>query len=132
MLVASLSTESNSIHLPLELDWRVLLFAASAAALTCVVFGALPALRVTRMQPESVIRGAGRGLTAGRERFSMQRIMVVAQIAVSLVLLVGALLFVRSFRNLMTRRFGDATEPAMRARVAKALVNKGITLGDLN
>jgi len=102
MLVASLSTQSNSIHLPLELDWRVLLFVGSAAALTCIVFGALPALRVTRVQPESVIRSGGRGLTAGRERFSMQRMIVVTQIAVSLVLLVGALLFVRSFRNLMT------------------------------
>jgi ABC-type antimicrobial peptide transport system permease subunit len=36
VLVASLSTESNKIHLPLELDWRVLLFAAAAAALTCL------------------------------------------------------------------------------------------------
>jgi predicted permease len=102
VLVASLSTDSNSIYLPLELDWRVLLFAGAAAALTCVVFGALPALRVTRMQPESVMRGGRRGLTTGRERFSIQRTMVVTQIAVSLVLLVGALLFVRSFRNLMT------------------------------
>jgi len=41
-------------------------------------------------------------MTAGRERFSFQRILVVLQIAVSLVLLVGALLFVRSFRNLAT------------------------------
>jgi predicted permease len=102
VLVASLSTESNKIHLPLELDWRVLLFAAAAAALTCLVFGALPALRVTRMEPDSVMRSGGRGLTAGRERFSMQRAMMVTQIAVSLILLVGALLFVRSFRNLMT------------------------------
>ena len=41
-------------------------------------------------------------MTAGRERFSTQRLMVVTQIAVSLVLLVAALLFVRSFRNLIT------------------------------
>jgi len=49
-------------------------------------------------------------MTGGRERFSLQRIMVVTQIAVSLVLLVGALLFVRSFRNLMT------FDPGMRER----------------
>src|SRR5262249_34216390 len=102
VLVASLATQSDSIHLALDLDWRVLLFASAVAAITCIIFGALPALRVTRMQPESVMRGGGRGLTAGRQRLSMQRVMVVTQIAVSLVLLAGALLFVRSFRNLMT------------------------------
>jgi predicted permease len=48
------------------------------------------------------MKAGGRGMTGGRERFSLQRLMVVTQIAVSLVLLVGAFLFVRSFRNVMT------------------------------
>jgi predicted permease len=48
------------------------------------------------------MRSGGRGMTAGRERFSFQRAMVVTQISVSLVLLAGALLFVRSFYNLVT------------------------------
>lgn len=109
-LVAFLSTQSEKIDLPMHLDWRVLSFAVVAAVLTCIVFGVLPALRVTRMQPESVMRAGSRGLTAGRERFSMQRVMVVTQIAVSLVLLVAALLFVRSFRNLTT------LDPGMRLK----------------
>jgi predicted lysophospholipase L1 biosynthesis ABC-type transport system permease subunit len=102
VLVASLSTQSGSIYLALDLNWRIVLFASAMAAITCIIFGTLPALRVTRMQPESVMRAGGRGLTAGRNRFSMQRLLVVTQIAVSLILLVGALLFVRSFQNLMT------------------------------
>jgi putative ABC transport system permease protein len=102
VLVASLSTQSGSIYLALDLNWRILLFASAIAAITCIIFGTLPAVRVTRMQPESVMRAGGRGLTTGRDRFSMQRLMVVTQIAVSLVLLCGALLFVRSFQNLMT------------------------------
>ncbi len=102
VLVASLSTQSGSIYLALDLNWRILLFAGAIAAITCIIFGTLPAVRVTRMQPESVMRAGGRGLTTGRDRFSMQRLMVVTQIAVSLVLLCGALLFVRSFQNLMT------------------------------
>lgn len=110
VLVTFLSTQSEKISLPMHLDWRVLSFAAIAAVLTCVVFGVLPALRVTRMQPDSVMRAGSRGLTAGRERFSMQRAMVVTQIAVSLVLLVAALLFVRSFRNLTT------LDPGMRLK----------------
>ena len=102
VLVASLSTQGGSIYLALDLNWRILLFANAIAAITCIIFGTLPAARVTRMRLESVMRASGRGLTAGRDRFSMQRLMVVTQIAVSLVLLCGALLFVRSFQNLMT------------------------------
>lgn len=102
VLVWSLSTESSSVHLPIETDWRVLLFASAVAAATCVFFGVLPALRATKAEPVTAMKAGGRGMTGGRERFSMQRLMVVTQIAVSLVLLVAALLFVRSFRNLMT------------------------------
>jgi predicted permease len=102
VLVWALSTESMSVKLRVDPDWRVLLFALGVAALTCVAFGAAPAFRATRTEPITAMNVAGRGLTTGRGPFSMQRMLIVAQIAVSLVLLVGALLFVRSFRNLMT------------------------------
>ena len=102
ILVRSLSTDTSAVTLSVSTDWRVLLFAALAAALTCAVFGAAPAMRATRVDPVSSMKGASRGMTGSRERFSMQRLMVITQIAVSLLLLVGALLFVRSFRNLMT------------------------------
>jgi predicted permease len=115
VLIRSLSTERAAVTLSIDTDWRVLLFAALVAALTCIAFGAAPALRATRTEPITAIRSAGRGLTAGRDRFSLQRMMVVTQIAVSLVLMVGAMLFVRSFRNLMT------FDPGMRQR--------GITVG---
>ena len=100
--VWSLSTESGSVHLAVETDWRVLLFAAGLAALTCAFFGAVPALRATNTGPVAAMKATGRGLIGGHARFSVQRLMVLTQIAVSLVLLVGAFLFVRSFRNLMT------------------------------
>ena len=48
------------------------------------------------------MKTGGRGVTGSHERFSLQRAMVVCQISVSLVLLVGAFLFVRSFRSLIT------------------------------
>ena len=102
ILVWSLSTASGSVHLAVEMDWRVLLFAAGLATLTCVFFGVVPALRATNTQPVVAMKAAGRGVTGGRARFFVQRIMVLTQIAVSLVLLVGAFLFVRSFRNLVT------------------------------
>jgi predicted permease len=69
---------------------------------TCILFGLTPALRSTRVAPVSVLKAAGRGMTAGRERFGLRRVLVVSQVALSLVLVVGALLFVRTFRNLVT------------------------------
>src|SRR5881398_3111916 len=52
------------------------------------------------------MKTGGRGMTAGRERFRFQRVLVASQVALSLVLLAGALLFARSLRNLMTRNPG--------------------------
>lgn len=106
LLVMSLNTSQYSIHLSVQPDWRVLLFAAGVAALTCVVFGTAPALRGAGTDPIEAIRAGARGVAGNRERFGMQRLMVVTQIAVSMVLLVGALLFVRSYRNLVTLNTG--------------------------
>jgi len=102
VLILALSAERPEVSLSIETDWRVLLFITIVAALTCIAFGAVPALRATHTDPITAMKSGGRGLTAGRERFSLQRMMVVGQIAVSLVLLAGALLFVRSFSNLLT------------------------------
>ena len=102
IVVWSISTDGNTVNLPMALDWRVLLFAISAGALTSFVFGVVPAMRATHAEPVAAMKAGGRGTIGSRERFSTQRAMVVTQVAVSLVLLVGALLFVRSFRNLIT------------------------------
>jgi putative ABC transport system permease protein len=101
-IVRFLSAEGDLVQLDLSVDWRVLAFTAVVAVLTCVVFGLAPAFRSSRTAPGTALKAGGRGMTAGRGRFSFQRVLVVSQIAVSLVLLVGALLFVRSFWNLMT------------------------------
>jgi len=100
-LIAFLTTEGNRMFVGLGIDWRVLGFTAAMAILTCVLFGLAPALRATRVEPSSVMRASGRGLTAGREKFSLRRALVVAQVAMSLVLLAGALLFMRSLQKLL-------------------------------
>jgi putative ABC transport system permease protein len=102
VLVWLLSTGNNPVSLATGMDWRVLLFSTSLAALTCIVFGSAPALRSIGADPGSAMKSGGRGVTGGHERFSLQRVMVVCQISVSLALLVGAFLFVRSFRSLIT------------------------------
>ena len=101
-LVAALSSEMRQITLPLTTDWRVFAFAAAAGAATSLLFGTLPAFRATRAAPVDAMKSGGRGSTDGRERYALQRMLVVGQIAVSLVLVVGALLFVRSFYKLTT------------------------------
>jgi putative ABC transport system permease protein len=101
-LVAALSTGGSRIFVDLPLDWRVAGFTAALACLTCLLFGVAPALRATRTAPAAAIRAEGRGVTAGREGFGLRRTLVVGQIALSVVLLLGALLFVRTLYNLMT------------------------------
>ena len=105
-ILSFLTVEGDPLHLDLSLDWRMLAFTASVALAACVVFGLAPAFRSSQTQPGVAIKSGGRSLTADKERFSLQRFLVVVQISVSLVLVVGALLFVRSFRNLMTLDLG--------------------------
>jgi putative ABC transport system permease protein len=100
-LVDFISTTGNSIVLDLSIDWRLIAFATGIAATTCILFGLTPALRATRVSAAAAMRANGRGLTAGRERFSLRRALVVAQVALSLVLVTGALLFTRSLGKLV-------------------------------
>jgi predicted permease len=101
-LVRIFSGDGDSLPLDLSLDLRVLGFTSLVAILTCIVFGLAPAFRSSGADPGVILKVGGRGMTGGRHRFSFQRILVVSQIAISLVLLVGALLFVRSFWNLVS------------------------------
>jgi predicted permease len=117
VLVWALASRGVPPALFVATNWRVLTFTAVTAVATCVVFGLAPALRARRIAPAVALKAGGRGTTAGRERFSTQRAMVIVQIAVSVVLLVAAFLFVRSFYNLVT------FNPGMRM--------SGITIGNL-
>ena len=101
-LIAFLNTSNRPLFVGLHLDWRVLGFTSALAVGTCLLFGLLPAFRATELAPAAAIRGGGRSLTTGREGFSLRRMLVATQVALSLVLLVGALLFVRSLGNLMS------------------------------
>jgi predicted permease len=89
-------------RLDMWVDWKVLAFASALAVLTCVLFGLAPALKSTRVGAGAVMRASGRGNTSGRESVALRRGLVVAQVALSLTLLFGSLLFARSLRNVMT------------------------------
>jgi putative ABC transport system permease protein len=101
-LVAFLSSSTNPLFIDLPLDWRVFAFTLAVAVSACVVFGLAPALRATRTSPGASMKAGSRGSTDGRERFGVRRGLVVLQVALSLVLVFGALLLARSLRNLTT------------------------------
>jgi predicted permease len=101
-LVDFLTTDNNRVFVALSLDWRIFAFTAALAVLTCLIFGLAPAMRATGTAPATAMKTGSRGSTDSRERFGIRRALVVAQVALSLVLVVGAVLFVRSLRNLVT------------------------------
>src|SRR6202035_2286479 len=106
LLVSFISTSDNQVFLDLGMDWRVLAFTTALAVLTTISFGLAPAIRATRAEPATLLQSGSRGSTVGKERFSLRRFLVVSQVALSVVLLMGALLFVRSLRNLTTLNAG--------------------------
>lgn len=110
LLLSYISTTHNAVFVQMEPDWRVTGFMAALAIVTCLLFGLLPALRSTHLSPAQAMRAGGRSVTAGRERFTLRRGLVATQVALSLMLLVGSFLFVRSFRNLLVTDPGFKTE----------------------
>jgi len=91
-----------AVVIELRTDAHVLAFTAALAVVACVLFGLTPAIRATRAAPASVIKSSARGTTGTREILGLRRALVVFQVALSLVLVVGALLFVRTLQNLTT------------------------------
>jgi len=94
------SSGSSPIPLSLTPDARVLLFSAAIAVFTGIAFGLAPALQGTRVEPLQALKAGGRSAPAcGGARWSLKQSLVVLQVALSLVLIVGAGLFVRTLRN---------------------------------
>ena len=89
-----------------RVDGAVLAFTASVSLLTGVLTGLLPGLKVSRAGVGEVLQEAGRGTTTGRRLKRARAALVVAEIAVTLVLLVGAGLLIRSFARLQQAELG--------------------------
>ena len=90
-IVSLIGTTSSAIFLDLRLDWRVLAFTAIVAASSALAFGLMPAVRAARAG--ATLTPGGRGTTASLERFRARRLLVAAQVGLSLVLVSAALLF---------------------------------------
>ncbi len=97
-LLQFLSTTRQPVSLDLSIDLRVLLFTAVTAIVTDILFGVAPAWRAFRVDPHDALTAHGRGAAHARTRFGFGKILVTAQVALSLVLVTGAALLLRSFR----------------------------------
>ncbi len=97
---------AGAIPLDARLDWRVLGFTLAVTGVTAVLFGLLPAIRTTRVDPGTSLRAGGRGTTGSRlgrpGGLNLGKVLVVVQVALSLTLLVGTGMLVRSTRALVS------------------------------
>ena len=95
---------------PVTLDSRVLLFAAGLAVLSGVLFGLAPAWQTSRVDLRDVLNEATRGSTGSRYRRYVRSALIVGEVALALMLLVGAGLLLRSFERLSSQLPGFQPE----------------------
>ncbi len=103
----------------IALDGRVLAFTLGVAVLTGLVFGLAPALAASRLDVNEALKESGRGTGGGWRRNRVRSVLVVAEIALSLVLLIGAGLFLKSFVRL--REINSGFDPARVLTLSVAL-----------
>lgn len=100
-LLAAFPPDADLRQVAAQIDPRVLGFAALVSLTAGIFFGVAPTLRAARLDPAQTLRGQGRGtVSAARDVLRFRRGLVTAQVALTLVLLVGAGLFVSSLQNL--------------------------------
>ena len=87
--------------IPVVMDGSVLLFTLLVSLLTGMLFGIFPALQLSRAEPSTSLREEGRSATAGHARVRTTSLLVVGQVGLSLLLLIGAGLLLRSFERLL-------------------------------
>jgi predicted permease len=102
LLVRLLSTASNPLEIDVSPDLRVLGFTIAATLVTALLFGLAPALRATRVELEQALKEHTRSAVPGASRFNLGKALIAGQVALSLLLLVGAGLFLGTLRNLLT------------------------------
>jgi len=128
VLIASAGVAALVSHAPLELprlheirvDGAVLAFAAALSVLSGLALGVLPVPHLARQSTAAALQGGGSG-TPGRERHRARSMLIVAQMALALVLLVGAGLMLRSVLQL------HAVDPGFRA---EGVLTAGVSLGE--
>jgi predicted permease len=123
LLVHQLSGR-EAVVLDLTPDWRVLAFTAGLAIVTALLFGLAPAVGVARLEPNEVLKQQGRSVI-GERRVGLRSALVIGQVALSLALVMGAALFLRTFAALTTAALGFEPESLILAPVNASRVPAG-------
>jgi putative ABC transport system permease protein len=100
-----------------RIDWSVLAFTGFISIATGLVFGLVPALQATKPDLNDMLKEGERGGTSSRARHRMRDLLVVSEVALSLVLLVGAGLLIRSFVRLLAIDPGFRPEHVLTASI---------------
>ncbi len=111
-IVAQIGATSSTVALDLGLDYRMLLFTAAVASLTTLLFGIGPSVLAAHTPPMDALKDSSRHSTSKRQRV-VANTLVLAQVSLSLLLVVGAGLFVRTFVALADVHLGFAPRGAL-------------------
>jgi putative ABC transport system permease protein len=104
--------------MPVGIDLRVLLFTLGITLLTGIIFGTFPAMQLSRVDLNTMLRDESRGTSGGHARVQMGNLLVIGQVALSLLLLIGAGLLLRSFERLLSVDPGFAAHNVLSMNVS--------------
>jgi putative ABC transport system permease protein len=104
----------------IKLDWRVVGFTFVASVLTGLLFGLAPALQISKADVQESLKESGRGASSSRRHNRLRSLLIVGEVALSVVLLVGAGLLFRSFLQLQSVNTGFSSEQVLTLRLSPA------------
>jgi predicted permease len=122
LIVRAIPQDSTTTGLSAQLDYRVLIFAATVSIVTGILFGLAPALRATRSSIQTVLREQGSNVSAGRENVRTRKFLLASQIALTVVLLAAAGLFAHSLLNLSRQDLGLHPDHVLQFSIAPELI----------
>jgi predicted permease len=117
LMMRAPATPSEPVEIDPTLDWRVLAFTGVVAIVTTIIFGLVPAMRAAKMDINSPLREGSRNATATAGKLRLGKIFVIGQVALSLILVVGAGLLLRSVLNLQNTDLGYARDKMLMVQV---------------
>jgi predicted permease len=104
----------------IRLDWRVLGFTLVASVVTGILFGFAPSLQLSKTEVQDSLKEMGRGVSGSRRHNRLRNLLIVGEVALSVVLLAGAGLLFRSFMQLQSVNTGFKSQQLLTARLTPA------------